>query len=413
MSIEDEIARILDTCAQRPMMPDRTLDPRSTGLLKESIHTTIDAIERNSSIDVSGPQMAKVCYKLNDKDGSFFDWAASFFGDNDLDLTTIIAYVPMVHSCIPDPWDVATALGITDISDTNPEWRQVVDTLLPDSSAKITAASSVKFGDKDLDPGQWVWVEYTDSVNMTNGVLLNSVVSTPDLSAAGAPPVSTRAAFEGGTPATLTPQDSMSPDGYPDADTRYLGKQRHPSKFKRQAYDMIILHDGGRHRWMHGEFGPGSAASLVKDFNLRGLSTHYFIDGDGTIYHLMNESLAGTHAGAGENPPISKVPVKNVNSRSIGIDIRNMHQTDPTTNGKYTDAQYDALNLLIEDISLRRNIPRDDQHILAHFEVVKGHHNDPLADFKWLRVAGLQYDHREENGPRMASIIKDSDTTTA
>ena len=426
MSIEDEAARILDTCAARPMMPDRTLDPRTTGLLKESIHTTIDAIERNSSIDVSGPQMAKVCYKLDDKDGSFFDWAASFFGDNDLDLTTIIAYVPMVHSCIPDPWIVATERGITDISDTNPAWRSLVDTLLPDSSAKITAASSVKLGDKDLDPGQWVWVEYTDSVNMTNGVLLNSIVSTPDLSTSGATPVSTRAAFEGGTPA-----NPVAPGDYAAANMKYFGKLRYPSRLKRKAYDMIILHDGGRWSYVgkdkSGEqlkADPGSVASLVGMFNLKKRSTHYFIDGDGTTYQLMDESLAGIHAGAA-NPTI-KAP----NTRSIGIDLRNMHIFPPTKTittksgkkrrkphpegwtGKYTDAQYDALNLLIEDISARRGIPRDDKHILAHFEAVKKHHNDPLPDFKWLRVHNLQYDHREQNGPGMASIIKSSDTKT-
>jgi len=430
VAVDDEVARILSTCAERPLIPDRTLDPRTTGFLQESVHTTIDAIQSNADIDVSGPQMAKICYSLfpSDNGGSFLGWVEDFFGARFGDLQTVIAYVPMVHSCIPDPFSVAAQRNI-EVHRTNPEWVSLVNTLLPDSSAKFTAASSVQFGATDLDPGQWAWVEYIDSVNMTNGVLLESVESTADLE--GAAPPRTRAEFEAGNP--TTPQDPAAAGDYAAANMKYFGMQKYQSRLKRKAYDMIILHDGGRWSFMGKDksggqlkSGPASVASLIGHFNLKKLSSHYFIDGDGTIYQLMAESTAGRHAGA------AKPAIKAPNTRSIGIELRNVHispekKTITTAggkkkkkkiphpegkSGKYTDAQYDALNLLIEDISARRGIPRDDKHILAHFEVVKGHHNDPLPDFKWLRVNNLQYDHREHNGPRMASLIKSSDTKT-
>lgn len=428
MAVDDEVARILSTCAERPLIPDRTLDPRTTGFLQESVHTTVDAIQSNADIDVSGPQMAKICCSLfpGDNGGSFLGWAEDFFGDRDWGLQTVIAYVPMVHSCIPDPFSVAAQRRIT-IDRNDPQWVSLVNTLLPDTSAKFTAASSAQFGAEDLIPGKWVWVEYTDSVNMTNGVLLESVESTANLEGAGTP--GTRAEFEGGTP--TTPQDPAAVGDYAPANMKYFGMQKHPSSLKRKAYDMIILHDGGRWSFMGKDksggqlkSGPASVASLIGHFNLKKLSSHYFIDGDGTTYQLMAESTAGRHAGA------AKPAIKAPNTRSIGIELRNVHISPEKKtitsaggkkkkiphpegkSGKYTDAQYDALNLLIEDISARRGIPRDDKHILAHFEVVKGHHNDPLPDFKWRRVHNLQYDHREQNGPRMASLIKSSDTKT-
>jgi N-acetyl-anhydromuramyl-L-alanine amidase AmpD len=80
-----------------------------------------------------------------------------------------------------------------------------------------------------------------------------------------------------------------------------------------------------------------------------------------------------------------------VNSRSIGIDLQGK-------NGKYSDVQYTALNNLLKDISSRRGIKLDDTHLLAHFEVIKKYHDDPLNGFKWLDVTGITYDHREKNG---------------
>lgn len=201
MAADDKVAKILDTSASRPMIPNRTLDPRTNGFLKESVHTTVNAIEKNANIDVSGRQMAKVCYELSSdaSEGSFLDWAGSFLGIDSPDLTSVMAYVPMVHSGIPDPWIIAEHRDIV-INQADPDWRALVDTLLPDSSAKITVASSTDTKVGDLAPGTWIWIEYVDSVNDTNGVLLE--VASPAL--LGDSPSSTRTAHASDLPVDLT-----------------------------------------------------------------------------------------------------------------------------------------------------------------------------------------------------------------
>ena len=200
MAVDDKVAQILDTSSARPMIPDRTLDPRTTGFLQESVHTTIDAVERNANIDVSGRQLGKVCYELtpDGNNGSFLDWAGSLLGIED-ELKSAMVYVPMVHSGLPDPWIIAKQRDI-DINQTDLDWRALVDTLLPDSSAKVAVASSSGLEVGELRPGDWVWVEYVDSVNMTNGVLLKEVESGPALEDSDATSPSSKANFEGGTP---------------------------------------------------------------------------------------------------------------------------------------------------------------------------------------------------------------------
>ena len=186
MAVDDKIAKILDTSATRPMIPNRTLDPRTTGFLGGSVHTTIDKIEKNANIDIRGRQLAKVCYELSsDADnGSFLGWAGSFFGASAPALTSAIVYVPIVHSGIPDPWIVADQRNIT-INQVDPDWQALVDTLLPDSSAKVTVASSAGIRVGELTPGDWVWIKYVDSVNATNGILLEPVSAKPNSSAPG------------------------------------------------------------------------------------------------------------------------------------------------------------------------------------------------------------------------------------
>ena len=200
MAVDDKVAKILETRAARPLIPNRTLHPRTPGFWRESVHTTIDAVEKNANIDVSGRQLGKVCYELepDGNNGSFLDWAGSLLGIED-ELKSAMVYVPMVHSGIPDPWIIAKQRNIT-VNKTEPAWVSLVNTLLPDSSALVTVASSAGLEVGSLPAGTWVWVEYVDSVNMTNGVLLKEVEAGPVLDDSDTTSPSSKDNFEGGTP---------------------------------------------------------------------------------------------------------------------------------------------------------------------------------------------------------------------
>ncbi len=167
--------------------------------------------------------------------------------------------------------------------------------------------------------------------------------------------------------------------------------------------DLIILHDGG-------SWGGADCAQrdVVKDLihfwtvakqneGKTMLSSHYFICGNGEIYQMISEDLAGRHAGCPDGSGKDKCPISYVNSRSIGIDLQDYSKKDSTN--IYPDAQLDSLKKLLNDISERNNILIDNTHVLAHFEVVKQHHDDPLKGFRWNSI-GLD-DHREKNGPNV------------
>ena len=205
MSDDDKVARILDTSTSRPMIPNRTLDPRTSGAIAEMAHTTIGEVERNANIGRRGMLPAFVCYELPPgvNDGSFLDWAGSFFGADAPDLVSAVVYVPMIHSSKGDPWTHAARQGI-EVNQTDAAWRSLVDTLLPDSSAKVTADSSAGIRVGELTPGAKVWVRYVDSVNAKNGVLLGAVSVKADEALESALPPSTRAVHAGSLPIALT-----------------------------------------------------------------------------------------------------------------------------------------------------------------------------------------------------------------
>ena len=223
MAKDDEVdpvaARVLDFSGEQPIIPDRTLDPRTTGFLGESVRTTIDTIANNANAaGDTGKKMAKVCLVLTEEP-DMWDWVGSFF-DADIDgasgksRLTVLAYVPRVHSMIPDPIKLAEKRGhwpARQGAAAIAKYNALVHSLLTDSSAKFTATTDLA---GKVVPGAWVWVEYVDEVNKTNGVItsiaVNSNIPAPGSEAAESaraataagrelPRVDTRAAMRGDT----------------------------------------------------------------------------------------------------------------------------------------------------------------------------------------------------------------------
>lgn len=127
--------------------------------------------------------------------------------------------------------------------------------------------------------------------------------------------------------------------------------------------DMVIIHSDI----------TATSRSCFNVLKMRGFSTHFMIDGDGTIYQSTDPAMRAIHAASDY--------LKNVNNRSIGIDMNclqfNFTRSEPKgtppgptrrlsdtieINGVpwrswgYTDEQYDALVKLLQ--ALAREFPQ-------------------------------------------------------
>eukprot|EP01016_Furgasonia_blochmanni_P050415 TRINITY_DN7789_c0_g1_i2.p2 TRINITY_DN7789_c0_g1~~TRINITY_DN7789_c0_g1_i2.p2 ORF type:complete len:211 (-),score=36.09 TRINITY_DN7789_c0_g1_i2:223-762(-) len=132
---------------------------------------------------------------------------------------------------------------------------------------------------------------------------------------------------------------------------------------------------------------------------IRDSSTHYLVDRNGTILITVDEVRRAWHAGLGDlpYPPFYH---NNMNNHSIGIEIlgisawedmkifmnKSMYdQIDPIDLG-YTDAQYEAVTWLVNDISRRNNIPLNRCRYIGHSEWAPARRTDPGEFFNWTRV---------------------------
>lgn len=98
-----------------------------------------------------------------------------------------------------------------------------------------------------------------------------------------------------------------------------------------------------------------------------GVSAHYTVDRDGTVYKHVDETEKAFHAGISEMPDGRT----GVNDFSIGIELVNLNDgIDP-----YPAPQLTALRVLLDDIRTRHPI----QHIVSHAEIASppGRKSDP------------------------------------
>jgi N-acetylmuramoyl-L-alanine amidase len=134
--------------------------------------------------------------------------------------------------------------------------------------------------------------------------------------------------------------------------------------------DIIVLH----------HTGSSSGAGDLKHLStkLSGVSAHYLVDRDGKVYQLVPEDRAAWHAGICH----FKGEPANVNVRSVGIEIANLGD------GKepYTEAQYEALELLVPAVAQRHGVPLE--HLVGHKEVAypPGRKTDPSDNFDMARI---------------------------
>lgn len=143
---------------------------------------------------------------------------------------------------------------------------------------------------------------------------------------------------------------------------------------------------------------------LIEDtydiFKENGVSANYVIGRRGEVYSFVPEDRVAYHAGKGS---LSGFPEyeNRLNYYSIGIEIlaigtrEEMSAMIPAENFDlinldlvgYTEAQYQALNTLIEDIVGRYpGIKKDRAHIVGHDEYSAGRKTDPGSLFDWSKI---------------------------
>lgn len=113
-----------------------------------------------------------------------------------------------------------------------------------------------------------------------------------------------------------------------------------------------------------------------------GVSAHYVLEEDGTVYQLVEEDRRAWHAGVSEWNGLS-----DVNSASVGIEIVNGGHDFGLPD--FPDAQINALIPLCKAIIDRHNIlPRN---LVGHSDIAPERKEDPGEKFPWsgLAAAGI------------------------
>ncbi|MEN2465267.1 N-acetylmuramoyl-L-alanine amidase [Ornithinibacillus sp. FSL M8-0202] len=131
-----------------------------------------------------------------------------------------------------------------------------------------------------------------------------------------------------------------------------------------------------------------------------GVSTHYLIDRDGAVYQLVAEDRVAFHAGRSSFPYLPFFP-HNLNEYSMGIELMGIGTREemlPIVSEEiydslhddfigYTEAQYRALSLLLNDIHKRYpTIPRSRYHVIGHEDYAPGRKVDPGNLFDWEKI---------------------------
>lgn len=107
-----------------------------------------------------------------------------------------------------------------------------------------------------------------------------------------------------------------------------------------------------------------------------GVSSHYTVDEDGTIYQHVKEDDRAWHAGVSYWQS-----VKDINSISVGIEIVNTgHEFGYK---KFSDKQIESVIALCKNIQERHDI----ENVLAHSDVAPDRKEDPGELFPWKQLA--------------------------
>jgi beta-N-acetylhexosaminidase len=133
-----------------------------------------------------------------------------------------------------------------------------------------------------------------------------------------------------------------------------------------RSIDTIIIHSA------YDALGtnPYSVDGVIYEYKIYGVSPHYLIDREGTVFQLVKEENIAYHAGSGEMPDGRT----DINSFSIGIELINTKTVSPN------EVQYLSLVKLVKLIKSRYEI----KYTLGHNEIGPERKTDPW-NFDWQK----------------------------
>ncbi|MFZ3589016.1 N-acetylmuramoyl-L-alanine amidase [Bacillus sp. DJP31] len=150
----------------------------------------------------------------------------------------------------------------------------------------------------------------------------------------------------------------------------------------------------------HNPAEPYNLEDIKTIFIENGFSAHYLIGREGQVYRLVPEERIAFHAGPGFLSEFSAYENR-LNDYSIGIELmaigtrdemlpilrsQTYELVDPSLIG-YTDAQYESLNTLLNDLHKRNpDIRRSRKHVVGHDEYAPVRKTDPGSLFDWSRI---------------------------
>jgi N-acetylmuramoyl-L-alanine amidase len=134
--------------------------------------------------------------------------------------------------------------------------------------------------------------------------------------------------------------------------------------------DMLVLHYTG--------MTSGKAALNRLCDSAAGVSAHFLIDEDGTLYCLVDERARAWHAGESFWRGNS-----DINDRSIGVELVNPgHEFGYRA---FPEPQMETLITLAQDLVTRHPIPP--RNVVGHSDVAPSRKQDPGELFDWRRLA--------------------------
>jgi len=128
---------------------------------------------------------------------------------------------------------------------------------------------------------------------------------------------------------------------------------------------MVVLH--------YTEMGSDAALGRLCDPAAE-VSAHYLISETGHVWQLVPEDRRAWHAGHGQWGA-----VKDVNSRSVGIELANPGDTP------FPEPQMRALEAVMRGIMARWPVPPE--RVIAHSDMAPMRKRDPGPKFDWRRLA--------------------------
>lgn len=155
-------------------------------------------------------------------------------------------------------------------------------------------------------------------------------------------------------------------------DTSFCQEQYYGPRSKSrngQAIDMIVMHTTESSSFQ------STAATFMQQKNPP-VSAHYVIDRDGQIYCFCPEDTAANHAGKASWRLATGEEVRNINSRSIGIEF----QCGP---GETITPEQTAAGLWLTKDIMSRNPNITPDNVVGHSDVAPSRKTDPGMSFPW------------------------------